>query len=122
MRLRIEMQADILNRGKSRIRNGRMTWHLFTDVENQFVEMIDVFPPARVSEKAERNIVALLKVPELNPGESFSPTVILRIDTTTRDWLMERKSTSESDETKTRGTFTSMQKYWEIEGPAIQEM
>jgi len=116
------MQADILNRGKSRIRNGRMTWHLFTDMENQFVEMIDVFPPARVSEKAEHNIVAMLKVPELNPGESFSPTVILRIDTTTRDWLMDQRSTSESDMTKTRGVYTSMQKYWEIENPAIQEM
>ena len=116
------MQADILNRGKSRIHNGRLTWHLFTDMENQFVEMIDVFPPARVSEKAEHNIVAVLKVPELNPGESFSPTVILRIDTTTRDWLMEQRSTSESDMTKTRGMNTSMQKYWETENPAIQEL
>ncbi len=122
MRLRIEMRADILNRGKSRIHNGRMTWHLFTDIENQFVETIDVFPPARVSEKAERNIVALLKVPELNPGENFSPTVVLRIDTTTRDWLLQQRSTSESDETKARGMYTSMDKYWETENPAIQEI
>ncbi|MFX0046203.1 MAG: transglutaminase family protein, partial [Candidatus Hermodarchaeota archaeon] len=122
MKLRIEMQADVLNRGKSRIRNGRLTWHLFTDMENQSVEMIDVFPPARVSEKAEHNMVAVIKVPELNPGESFSPTVILRIDTTTRDWLMEQKTTYESEETKTRGMYTSMQKFWEIESRAIQEI
>ncbi|MFX1263986.1 MAG: transglutaminase family protein [Promethearchaeota archaeon] len=122
MKLRIEMQADVLNRGKSRIRNGRLTWHLFTDMENQSVEMIDVFPPARVSEKAEHNMVAVIKVPELNPGESFSPTVMLRIDTTTRDWLMEQKTTYESEETKTRGMYTSMQKFWEIESRAIQEI
>ncbi|MFX1416867.1 MAG: transglutaminase family protein, partial [Promethearchaeota archaeon] len=122
LRLRIEMQANVLNRGKSRIRNGRLTWHLFTDMENQFVEMIDVFPLARVSEKAEHNMVAVIKVPELNPGESFTPTVILRIDTTTRDWLMEQKSSSESEETKTRSMYTSMQKYWETENPAIQEI
>jgi transglutaminase-like putative cysteine protease len=122
LKLRIEMQADVLNKSTSRIRNGRMTWHLFTDMENQFVEFIDVFPPARVSEKAEHNIVAVLKVPELNPGERFSPTVILRIDTTTRDWLMEQKSTSESDMTKTRGMYSSMQKYWEIQNPVIQEL
>ena len=96
MRLRIEMQADILNRGKSKIRNGRLIWHLFTDMDNQFVEMIDVFPPARVLKRAEKNMVAVMKVPEISPGEAFSPTVILRIDTTTRDWLIEQQSIPES--------------------------
>ncbi|MFQ5833386.1 MAG: transglutaminase family protein [Candidatus Thorarchaeota archaeon] len=122
MKLRIEMQADVLNRSPFRVRNGRMTWHLFTDMENQFVEMIDVFPPARVMEKAEHNIVAVLKVPEINPGESFSSTVMLRIDTTTRDWLLERQAISESAKTKNRGMYTSMQKYWEMEDPVIQEL
>ncbi|MGQ4912148.1 MAG: transglutaminase-like domain-containing protein [Candidatus Thorarchaeota archaeon] len=122
MRLKIEMQADIHNRGSSKIRKGVMVWHLFTDMENQFVEMIDVFPPARVIERAERNMIAQIKVPELSPGESFSPTVILRIDTVTRDWLMEPRSTPEDVLAKNRGDYCSLQKYWEIDDDLIQEM
>ncbi|MFX1331367.1 MAG: transglutaminase family protein [Promethearchaeota archaeon] len=122
MRLRIEMQADILNRGKSKIRNGRLIWHLFTDMDNQFVEMIDVFPPARVMERAEKNIVAVMKVPEISPGEAFSPTAILRIDTTTRDWLIEQQSIPESIRKQTVGMYSSMQKYWEVESPIIQTL
>ena len=95
MRLKIEMQANVHNRSSSKLKRGMMVWHLFTDIENQFVEMIDVFPPARVTEKAEKNMVAVIKVPELNPGESFSPSVVLRIDTIARDWLMEPKTTTE---------------------------
>ncbi len=63
MRLLIEMQANVHNRASSRMHEGRMIWHLFTDMANQFVHAIDVFPPARVIEKAERNMVALMKVP-----------------------------------------------------------
>ncbi|MHA2003268.1 MAG: transglutaminase-like domain-containing protein [Candidatus Thorarchaeota archaeon] len=122
MRLRIEMQADILNRGRSKIRDGRLIWHLFTDMGNQFVEMIDVFPPARVKERAEKNIVAVMKVPEISPGESFSPTAILRIDTTSRDWLIEKQSIPESVKKQTIGMYSSMQKYWEIDNPAIQSL
>ncbi|MFW9890302.1 MAG: transglutaminase family protein [Candidatus Thorarchaeota archaeon] len=122
MRLRIEMQADILNRGKSKIRNGRLIWHLFTDMDNQFVEMIDVFPPARVMERAEKNIVAVMKVPEISPGEAFSPTVILRIDTTARDWLIDQQSIPESVKKQTIGMYSSMQKYWEVESPIIQTL
>ncbi len=122
MRLKIEMQADVLNRGTAKIRNGRMTWHLFTDMENQFVEMIDVFPPARVVEKAEKNIVALMKVPEINPGENFSPTAILRIDTTARDWLIEQQIIPETIKKRNRGMYSSMQKYWETDDPIIQEI
>jgi hypothetical protein len=99
-----------------------MVWHLFTDTENQFVEMIDVFPPAKVTEKAEKNMVAVIKVPELNPGESFSPTVVLRIDTITRDWLMEPQMTSDQLISRNRGMYCSLQKYWEIDDPLIQEM
>ena len=122
MRLKIEMQADVHNRGTSKIQNGRLLWHLFTDIDNQVVEMIDVFPPARVTEKAENNMVAQIKVPELNPGESFSPTVILRIDTITRDWLMEPQSTPEEILAQTRGQYCTFQKYWEFEDEIIQEM
>ncbi|MFX0055474.1 MAG: transglutaminase family protein [Promethearchaeota archaeon] len=122
MRLRIEMQADVLNRGKSKIRNGRLIWHLFTDMDNQFVEMIDVFPPARVMERAEKNIVAVMKVPEISPGEAFSPTVILRIDTTARDWLIEQQSIPESIRKQTIGMYSSMQKYWELDNPIIQTL
>jgi transglutaminase-like putative cysteine protease len=122
VRLRIEMQADILNRGKSKIRNGRLIWHLFTDMDNQFVEMIDVFPPARVLKRAEKNMVAVMKVPEISPGEAFSPTVILRIDTTARDWLIEQQSIPESVRKQTIGMFSSMQKYWEVESPIIQTL
>ncbi|MFW9789297.1 MAG: transglutaminase family protein [Candidatus Thorarchaeota archaeon] len=122
MRLKIEMQANVHNRSSSKLKRGMMVWHLFTDIENQFVEMIDVFPPARVTEKAEKNMVAVLKVPELYPGESFSPTVVLRIDTITRDWLMESRTSTEEHIARTRGVYCSMQKYWEIEDPMIQEM
>lgn len=122
MRLKIEMQANVHNRGSSKLRRGMMVWHLFTDIENQFVEMIDVFPPARVTEKAEKNMVAVIKVPELNPGESFSPTVVLRIDTITRDWLMEPQTTTEEHIARTRGIYCSMQKYWEIDDPLVQEL
>ncbi len=122
MRLRIEMQANINNRGTSKLRRGMMTWHLFTDMENQFVEMIDVFPPAKVTERAEHNMVAIIKVPEINPGESFSPTVILRIDTTRRDWLMEPQSTPQQMITQNRGMYCTLQKYWEIDDEIIQEM
>ncbi|MFW9802206.1 MAG: transglutaminase family protein [Candidatus Thorarchaeota archaeon] len=122
MRLRIEMQADVLNRGKSKIRNGRLIWHLFTDMDNQFVEMIDVFPPARVMERAEKNIVAVMKVPEISPGEAFSPTVILRIDTTARDWLIEQRSIPESIRNQTIGMYSSMQRYWELDKPIIQTL
>ncbi len=122
MRLRIEMQANINNRGTTKLRRGMMTWHLFTDMENQFVEMIDVFPPAKVTERAEHNMVAVIKVPEINPGESFSPTVILRIDTTRRDWLMEPQSTSQQMIAQNRGMYCALQKYWEIDDEIIQEM
>ncbi|MFX1483491.1 MAG: transglutaminase family protein [Promethearchaeota archaeon] len=122
MRLKIEMQADVYNRGSSKLRQGIMVWHLYTDTENQFVEMIDVFPPAKVTEKAEKNMVAMIKIPELNPGESFSPSVVLRIDTVTRDWLMEPKYTSDELISRNRGMYTSLQKYWETDDSLIQEM
>jgi len=122
VRLRIEMQADILNRGRLKIRNGRLIWHLFTDMENQFVEMIDVFPPARVMKRAEKNMVAVMKVPEISPGESFSPTAILIMDTTSRDWLIEQRSIPEPIRERTVGMYSSMQKYWEIDNPAIQSL
>ena len=92
MRLLIDMQANIFNRGTTSLRDGRMVWHLFTDMDNQFVRSIDVFPPAKVTEKAEGNMVAIIKVPELNPGENFSPSVVLRIDTTTRIGLWSHSS------------------------------
>ncbi len=122
MRLRIEMQADVLNRGRSKIHNGRLIWHLFTDMDNQFVEMIDVFPPARVMQRAEKNIVAIMKVPEISPGEAFSPTAILRIDTTSRDWLIKQQRIPESVRKSTIGMYSSMQKYWEIDNPVIQSL
>jgi transglutaminase-like putative cysteine protease len=122
MRLKIEMQADVHNRGSSKLKRGVMVWHLFTDIENQFVEMIDVFPPARVTEKAEKNMVAVVKVPELNPGESFSPTVVLRIDTITRDWLMETQPATTEHIARTRGIYCSLQKYWEYDDPLIQQI
>jgi len=122
VRLRIEMQADILNRGRLKIRNGRLIWHLFTDMENQFVEMIDVFPPARVMKRAEKNMVAVMKVPEISPGERFSPTAILIMDTTSRDWLIEQRSIPEPIRERTVGMYSSMQKYWEIDNPAIQSL
>jgi hypothetical protein len=118
VRLRIEMQADILNRGRLKIRNGRLIWHLFTEMDNQFVEMIDVFPPARVKERAEKNMVAVMKVPEISPGESFSPTAILIMDTTSRDWLIEQRSIPEPIRKRTVGMYSSMQKYWGIDNPA----
>ncbi|MHA2188436.1 MAG: hypothetical protein ACW99V_09375, partial [Candidatus Thorarchaeota archaeon] len=93
----------------------KMFWHLFTDMDNQFVEALDVFPPARMVEKAEQNMVAVIKVPEINPGESFSPSVILRIDTIARDWLLEPRPTNDIDEKQIRGTYSSMLKYWEID-------
>ncbi|MHA2118810.1 MAG: transglutaminase-like domain-containing protein, partial [Candidatus Thorarchaeota archaeon] len=104
------------------IRNGRLIWHLFTDMDNQFVEMIDVFPPARMMERAEKNIVAVMKVPEISPRESFSPTAILRIDTTSRDWLIEQQSIPELVKKQTIGMYSSMQKYWEIDNPVIQSL
>lgn len=122
MRLKIEMQADVHNRGSSKLKRGVMVWHLFTDIENQFVEMIDVFPPARVTEKAEKNMVAVVKVPDLSPGESFSPTVVLRIDTITRDWLMETQPATVEQIARTRGVYCSLQKYWEYDDPLIQEI
>ncbi|TFG31039.1 transglutaminase domain-containing protein [Candidatus Thorarchaeota archaeon] len=122
MRLKIEMQANIKNLGNSKLRHGIMTWHLFTDMDNQFVEMIDVFPPARVTERAEKNMIAIIKIPELNPGESFSPTVILRIDTTTRDWLMEPQETPDQMMARNRGMYCTMQKYWETQDDIIQEI
>jgi transglutaminase-like putative cysteine protease len=101
---------------------GKMVWHLFTDMTNQFVHEIDVFPPARVLEKAERNMVALMKVPELSSGESFSPSVVLRIDTTSRDWLMESQPTPENVIARVRGTYSGMQRYWETDDTTVQEM
>ncbi len=116
------MQASIHNMGTSKIKDGKMFWHLYTDMANQFVDMIDVFPPARFVEKAERNMVAVVKVPELSPGESFTPTVVLRIDTTTRDWMMEPQDTPDQIKSRLRGTFGKMKKYWEVEDPVIQEL
>jgi transglutaminase-like putative cysteine protease len=91
-------------------------------MDNQFVEMIDVFPPARMMERAEKNIVAVMKVPEISPGEKFSPTAILRIDTTSRDWLIEQQSIPELVRKQTIGMYSSMQKYWEIDNPVIQSL
>lgn len=122
LRLRIEMQANVLNLGRAKIRNGRLVWHLMTDMDNQFLEMIDVFPPAKILEKAENNMVAVIKVPDLCPGENFSPTVILRIDTTTRDWLIEQQSFTNLVKIQNRGRYCSLQKYWEIDNPLIQQL
>ncbi|UCE09513.1 MAG: transglutaminase domain-containing protein [Candidatus Thorarchaeota archaeon] len=122
MRLMIDMQATINNISGTKIRDGRMIWHLFTDMGNQFVTSFDVFPPARVVEKAENNMVAVMKVPKLNPGESFSPTVVLRIDTTTRDWLIEPQPLSESEMKRMRGTLTRMHPYWETEDALVQDI
>jgi len=122
MRLSIEMQANIYNRGTSRLRDGKMMWHLLTDMDNQFVRTIDVFPPAKVTEKAEGNMMAIIKIPEINPGESFSPSVVLRIDTTTRDWLLEPQMIPQDIMNQARGMYCSMQKYWEIQDTEIQEL
>jgi transglutaminase-like putative cysteine protease len=91
-------------------------------MDNQFVGTIDIFPPARVMERAEKNIVAVLKVPEISPGENFTPTAILRIDTTSRDWLIEQQTIPEPIKKQTIGMYSSMQKYWETEDPAIQSL
>ena len=122
MRLSIEMQANIYNRGTSRLRDGKMMWHLFTDMENQFVRSIDVFPPAKVTEKAEGNMMAIIKIPAINPGESFSPSVVLRIDTTTRDWLLEQQMIPPDMMNQIRGTYCTMQKFWEIDDSEIQNL
>ena len=82
------MQANIHNRGSSKIRDGKMFWHLLTDMDNQFVASFVVFPPALVQENAEKKMIALNKAPELNTGESYSQTVILRIDTLTSDCFL----------------------------------
>jgi transglutaminase-like putative cysteine protease len=116
------MQAHVFNKGSAKLVDGRMIWHLFTDMDNQFVKSFDVFPPARVIEKTERNMVAVISVPELNPQEDFSPSVVLRIDTTTRDWLMEKKATSNRLITKNREMYCKGQKFWEIDDSAVQEM
>ena len=116
------MQADVHNRGTTRIRKGKMIWHLLTDMDNQFVTFLDVFPPARVLEKAEKNMVALIKMPELTPCESFSPTAILRIDTISRDWLLEPQATPEEEIKQNRGMFCAIQKYWEYGDPLVQKL
>jgi transglutaminase-like putative cysteine protease len=118
----IDMQATVNNISSTKIRDGRMIWHLFTDMDNQFVTSFDVFPPARVVEKAESNMVAVMKVPELSPGESFSPTVVLRIDTTTRDWLIEPHPLQATEAKQIRGTFCKMQRYWETEDTLVQDI
>ena len=99
-----------------------MIWHLFTDMDNQFVKSFDVFPPARVIEKTERNMVAVISVPELNPQEDFSPSVVLRIDTTTRDWLIEAKPTPDRLVSKNREIYCKGQRFWEIGDSAVQEI
>lgn len=99
-----------------------MIWHLFTDMANQFVTSFDVFPPARVVEKAENNMVALVKIPELNPGESFSPTVILRIDTTTRDWMIQNQTFTQQEIKQIHGTYCKMLNYWETNDKMIQDI
>jgi hypothetical protein len=116
------MQAHIQNLSSSKLLDGRMIWHLFTDMDNQFVKSFDVFPPARVLEKNERNMVGVINVPELNSEESFSPSVVLRIDTTTRDWLIESKPASDQIMSRNRELYTKGQKYWELGDSAIQEM
>jgi transglutaminase-like putative cysteine protease len=116
------MQANVQNRDSTRIKDGRMVWHLLTDMDNQFVETLDVFPPARVLEKAESNMVAMIKIPDLHPGESFSPTVIMRLDTVSRDWMLETITTSEDELKRLRGTYCSVQKFWEVNDPIVQEL
>ena len=58
MRLKIEMQANIHNRSTTKLKRGVMTWHLFTDMDNQFVEMIDVY--GEIGEEAAQIEVSLL--------------------------------------------------------------
>ncbi len=116
------MQADVINYGSSKMKDGKMVWHLFTDMDNQFVTSFDIFPPARVIEKAEKNMVAVIKVPELNPGEAFSPTIILRIDTIMRNWLMEPQPAPSEELRSLRGTYCQMKKYWEVEDSLIQDI
>ncbi|MFW9980028.1 MAG: transglutaminase family protein [Candidatus Thorarchaeota archaeon] len=104
------------------MKDGKMLWHLLTDMDNQFLEALDVFPPARVLEKAENNMVAMIKVPELNPGENFSPTVIMRVDTISRDWLLEPTPSPNNELKQLRGTYCTLQKHWELNNPIIQEL
>ncbi len=122
MRLLVEMQANVQNRGDVKMKDGRMLWHLLTDMDNQFLETLDVFPPARVLEKAESNMVAMVKIPELNPGESFSPTVIMRIDTISRDWLLQPAPVPKNELNMLRGTYCKLERYWEIDNPIVQEL
>ncbi len=55
MRFLMEMKGRIKNTGEVAIDEGRLTWHLYTDMRNQFVDSFDVFPPARVTEQLEKN-------------------------------------------------------------------
>ncbi|MFO7835706.1 MAG: transglutaminase domain-containing protein [Candidatus Thorarchaeota archaeon] len=122
MRFLIEMKGRIKNTGEDAIDEGRLTWHLYTDMRNQFVDSFDVFPPARVTEQLEKNMVATLNLPELSPGESFNPTVILRLDTTTRDWLMEANGTNYAALRELQQQYCNPDKYWEIRDPLVNEI
>lgn len=122
LRFLIEMKGRIHNTGENAIEKGRLTWHLYTDMENQFVDSFDVFPPARVTEKLEKNMVAVMSLPELSPGESFNPTVILRLDTTTRDWLMETNERNYDSLRKFQQQYCNPDRYWETQDPLISRI
>ena len=67
-------------------------------------------------------MVAMIKMPELTPGESFSPTAILRIDTISRDWLLEPQATPDEEIKQNRGMFCAVQEFWEYGNPLVQEL
>jgi hypothetical protein len=116
------MQADITNWGEAKLSEAKMFWNLFTDMDNQYVTSFDVFPPARVVEREERNMIAIINVPELSPGESFSPTVMIRTDTTTLDWMIEPHDTPESDMLENRQLFCSSKKFWDLDDQTVQDI
>jgi hypothetical protein len=48
--------------------------------------------------------------------------VVLRIDTTTRDWLLEQQMTPPDIMNQIKGTYCTMQKFWEIDDIEIQNL
>ncbi len=67
-------------------------------------------------------MVATLNLPELSPSESFNPTVILCLDTTTRDWLVEANGIDYAALRELQQQYCNPDQYWEIRDPLVNEI
>jgi transglutaminase-like putative cysteine protease len=121
LEMKVEIQAQIKNTSNSRIQRARMLWHLFTEMDNQKVLSTNVSPVAKIIEKKDNNTVAILKIPDLRPGDVFAPNATLDIETKTHKWNESIGIDNNLFQSNCE-MYCSSKKFWEVNDPLIVKL